>query len=121
MAKSKKIPSHLSRAARKAEAPDWIYFKHTHNGEIGLFKSRPNGSERTQFARPKDGYWIELGNITIRGDWVYFDVTEEYSVFDEEHCEYNRYCDEVTYKIMKTGENLMRVTTHRHGYLGTSD
>jgi hypothetical protein len=109
LAKIKKITSLLSRAARKAEAPDWVYFKHTCKCGFGLFKSRPNGSERTQFAIPKEGHWIKLGNITTRGDWVYFDVTENYSVFDEEYRKFNRCCDEVTYKIMKTGENLTRV------------
>ena len=120
MSKKKKKP--LRQVSNFAKSDNWIYFRHDHNpGNIALYKSRPNGSEQTIFVKPDDGStWSKLGNILVTDNWVYFDVTEEYSTFDEYHQEYSRYCDEVEYKIMKNGENLTR-TAKRHGSLGSSN
>ena len=110
------------RVSQLSKSDNWIYFKSAYkSGNIALYKSRSNGSEQTIFVKPDDGStWSKLGNILVTDNWVYFDVTEGYSTFDEFHQEYSRYCDELEYKIMKNGENLTR-TSKRHGSLGNSN
>ena len=118
MAKKKKS---AARAKQRPDADMWIYHKNNIvSGYGGLFKMRPNGGGLMCTAEPQDRTWSNLRNIESRDGWIYFDVTEEHSVFDEEHREFNRYCDEVKYKIKPNGGNLTAVD-RSIGYLSTSD
>ena len=116
MSKNKKNP-----ARKKTGTDEWRYYSQSVGAHCELYKSRHNGMYKTQLAASKDGTWAKISNITVRGDWVYFDATEEYSEFVEEHREYNRYSTVVTYRIMKDGKNLEYVESSGKSSLSTSN
>jgi len=105
----------------KAEADGWVYFKHhTKTGYDALFKSRPDGSDLACVAEPSNGSWLNLRNIEIKDGWIYFDVTERYSRFNEAAQEYDRFSDDVTYKIEPDGKERA-VVNRINGSLGSSN
>ena len=108
MAKKKRKPS--VSAKKRPDADMWVYHKNNIvSGYGGLFVMRSGGLGLMCTAQPTDRTWSNLRNIEARDGWIYFEVTEDHSVFDEESREYSRYSDEVKYKIKPNGKDLMAV------------
>ena len=119
MAKKKK--KQVAHIKKRPDADMWVYHKNNIvSGYGGLFVMRSGGLGLMCTAQPADRIWSNLRNIEARDGWIYFDVTEDHSVFDEEHCEFNRYRDEAKYKIKPNGKDLMKVD-RSIGYLSTSN
>jgi hypothetical protein len=111
----------VMNALEKVEADGWVFFKyHTGNGYAGLFKARADGSDLTCIAEPSGRFWSELRNIKAEDGWIYFDVTEEYSERNDDAYEFDRYRDQVTYRIKPDGTGREDVT-RSSGYLNSSD
>ena len=109
----------IDSAEVKLEANGWVYFgKYTDKG-YALFRARPDGLESEQLAQAPSDKWDKLTHIEMVDGWIHFKVITNYSVFDEESYEYNRYSTNATYKI-KPGEALTKVTSFE-GYRGTSN
>ena len=112
-------------AENMTEADDWLYFESGIDCQKrGLFKAHKDGSGIILLAGSSKWYnppnFPPLRNIRVENEWVYFEATEEYSEADEEHMEFNRYRDEVQYKVKTDGKELTELY-RSHGYLGSSD
>ena len=84
----------------------WKYYPHTDGTGAGyhLYKSRHNNQGKTFLSKPPKGaIWSKIGNYIEKGDWLYFDVTEETSELEEGSLLYNRYSYSKTYRIKKDG------------------
>lgn len=104
----------LSKAKEKVEAGGWVFFIPAEKN--GLYKTRPDD----------DATLIQIAvepctRLQVKEDGlVYYESIDQYSELDEEHYEYNRYRDDVTYRIAPDAGEPEEVS-RSHGYLGSSD
>jgi hypothetical protein len=117
------IENPVDSAEVKVESDGWVYFyKYIESYGLGLFKARPDGSSLALIVNSSDQRprWSDLRNLETKDGFICFVVSIEYSEFDEDHQEYNRYRDDITCKIQPDGKNLTEVSRSR-GYLGSSN
>jgi hypothetical protein len=65
-------------------------------------------------------HWLDFRDLECKDGWIHFAVSVQYSLFNEDACEYDRYRDDITYKMGTDEGNLIKVSSSR-GYLGSSD
>jgi hypothetical protein len=106
--------SRIMNARERIDAYGWVFFLDSYY--TGVFKARPDGSELTQISKEKcnEFFLSKIDNL------VHFHViTDEYSRFNEDAYEYDRYQDTASYKIMPDGE-VVEIEKST-GYMGSSN
>ena len=108
----------IAYAKEKVELDGWVYFIDYYGN--GIFKSRPDGSNMIRIL--SDNTNCKCYNLKIDNENLisYYVDTAQYSVFDEDHYEYNRYKDIITYAI-DIDKNESVEVKRSQGYLGTSN
>ena len=119
MAENKNNP--IENAEIKVELDGFVYFyDYIESVGIGLFKARPDGSELSLIVDLRKNGWSNFRSLDSKDDWIYFEITKEYSEFNEDQYEYDRYRDEIEYKVDLNGENLTEIC-RSHASLGSSN